>query len=60
MNRSAIAAALAVAGLLAWWSSRPAPVPAPEPTPGLIIQWVGPTADADRATMGGQIGRAHV
>ena len=55
MNRFAIAAALAVAAAVAWLASRPAaPVPdAPSPPAGLVLSWSGPTADADRATMGG-------
>jgi hypothetical protein len=55
MTRHGIAAALLVAAGVAWLASRPsAPAPDAPPAPsGLVLSWSGPTADADRATMGG-------
>jgi hypothetical protein len=55
MTRQTIAAALLAAAGVAWFASRP-PAPAPDEPPapaGLVLSWSGPTADADRATMGG-------
>jgi hypothetical protein len=54
MNRQTIAAALLAAAGVAWFASRP-PDPAPDAPPspaGLVLEWAGPTAAADRATMG--------
>jgi hypothetical protein len=54
MNRQTIAAALLAAAGMAWFASRPtAPGPDAPPAPaGLVLEWAGPTAAADRATMG--------
>jgi hypothetical protein len=54
MTRQTIAAALLAAAGVAWFASRP-PSPGPDAPPapaGLVLEWVGPTAAADRATMG--------
>jgi len=53
VSRIAIAAGLAIAAIGLWLVGRPSPAPSPSPAPGgLQLVWVGPTADADRATMG--------
>jgi hypothetical protein len=54
MTRNGIAAALLAAAGVAWFASRPsAPAPDAPPAPaGLVLEWAGPTAAADRATMG--------
>jgi len=55
MTRNGIAAALLAAAGVAWFAARPAaPAPDAPPAPaGLVLSWAGPTADSDRATMGG-------
>jgi hypothetical protein len=53
MNRQTIAAALLAAAGVAWFASQP-PAPGPDAAPDspIRLEWVGPTAAADRATMG--------
>jgi hypothetical protein len=54
MTRQTIAAALLAAAGVAWFASQP-PAPGPDSPPapaGLVLEWAGPTAAADRATMG--------
>ena len=53
MNCQTIAAALLAAAGVAWFASQPGTGPDAPPAPaGLVLEWAGPTADADRATMG--------
>jgi hypothetical protein len=56
MNRQTIAAALLAAAGVAWFASRPtAPGPDAPPAPaGLVLEWAGPSAAAERATWGGR------
>lgn len=53
MNRAILAAGLALAAVISWLGqSSPAPSPAPGPDAPFAVSFVGPTADADRLTMG--------
>jgi hypothetical protein len=52
MNRQTIAAALLAAAGVAWFASQPGTAPDAAPDSPIRLEWVGPTAAADRATMG--------
>ncbi len=52
MNRHLIAAILAAAAGVSWLASQPAAAPDAAPDSPLRLEWSGPTAAADRATMG--------
>jgi hypothetical protein len=52
MNRQTIAIALLAAAGVAWLASQPGTVPDAAPDSPIRLEWVGPTAAADRATMG--------
>jgi hypothetical protein len=53
MTRQTIAAALLAAAGVAWFASQPGTAPDAAPDSPIRLEWVGPTAAADRATMGG-------
>ena len=52
MTRQTIAAALLAAAGVAWFASQPGTAPDAAPDSPIRLEWVGPTAAADRATMG--------
>ena len=52
MSRAILAAGLAIAAVIAWLGQSPSPSPAPGPDAPFAVSFVGPTADADRLTMG--------
>ena len=53
MNRQMLSAALlAAAAGMAWLASQPGTVPDAAPDSPIRLEWSGPTAAADRATMG--------
>lgn len=52
MNRAILAAGLGIAAVIAWLGQSPSPSPAPGPDAPFAVSFVGPTADADRLTMG--------
>ena len=53
MSRAILAAGLGIAAVISWLGqSSPFPSPAPGPDAPFAVSFVGPTADADRLTMG--------
>ncbi len=52
MNRHFLAAILAAAAGVSWLASQPATAPDAAPDSPIRLEWSGPTAAADRATMG--------